>query len=164
MPNAATALSPADRQTMLELLARAAKEAGHIWPDYAACEAVLESAWLTSDLARHSNNLFGAKQHRHPVYDTVALPTRECLNGEWVTEHDSFVTYPDWTASFQDRMATLRRLSTFYPHYQLAVSAVSGESFIKNVSLTWSTDPHRAANVLAIYRAHFTTPPSPEYA
>ncbi len=40
----------------------AARSAGHIFPEYAACEAALESGWGMSGLAQKANNLFGQKQ------------------------------------------------------------------------------------------------------
>lgn len=53
------------QEEFLQQAASAARRAGHIFPEYAACEAALESAWGHSELAREANNLFGQKQaHR----------------------------------------------------------------------------------------------------
>ena len=48
----------------------AAAQARHVFPEMAACEAALESGFGKSGLAREDNNLFGMKQHPHPVYGT----------------------------------------------------------------------------------------------
>jgi len=129
----------------------AAVKAGHIFPEMAACEAALESGYGRSDLAALYNNLFGCKQHVHPVYGSHVLPTKEVLDGKWVTLNSTWIVYPDWEASFADRMATLKRLASFYPHYKNALGAASATTYIHEVSRTWSTDPERAEKVLKIY-------------
>lgn len=132
---------------------QAAQKAGHIFPEMAACEAALESGYGHSQLATQDRNLFGMKQHLHPIYGTHSLPTREFLSGEWVTVNSNWITYPDWAACFADRMATLQRLASVYPHYKAALAAASATTYIMEVSRTWSTDPERGEKVLAIYDA-----------
>lgn len=143
-----------EQQQFLESAARAAKAAGHIWPGMAACEAADESAWGTSDLARKDFNLFGQKQQNHPVYGTVEIPTREFLNHRWVVENAEWVVFPTLEACFSSRMDTLRRLMTTYPHYGMALAAAMPEVYVTEVSLSWSTNPKRATDCIAIYHAH----------
>jgi flagellum-specific peptidoglycan hydrolase FlgJ len=126
-------------------------QSGHVFPDMAACEAALECGFATSALAIKYNNLFGMKQHEHPVYGTVVLPTKEFLNHGWVVVNASWVTYPDYASCFKDRMDTLQRLQHVYPHYGAALSATDPITYINEVSKSWSTDPDRAAKVIAIY-------------
>jgi flagellum-specific peptidoglycan hydrolase FlgJ len=132
---------------------QAAEQAGHIFPEMAACEAALESGYGRSVLAMQDRNLFGTKQHVHPVYGTHSLPTREDLGGKWVEVTANWVSYPDWQSCFADRMATLKRLASFYPHYAAALAAGSATTYVMEVSRTWSTDPERGEKVLAIYDA-----------
>jgi flagellum-specific peptidoglycan hydrolase FlgJ len=120
----------------------------------AACEAALESNWGNSVLARDGQNLFGMKQHKHPVYGTMTLPTREFLNGDWLTVNSGWVNYPDWRACFADRLITLERLSNAYPHYAGALRAPDAPTYISEVSKTWSTDPDRGKKVLSIYQEY----------
>lgn len=129
----------------------AATQAKHIFPEYAACEAALESAWGKSQLAIQGNNLFGRKQSLHPVLGTIDFPTKEFLHGTWFSVQAHWVKYPDWAACFDDRMALLRRMSLLYGP---ALESLDGESFIKLVSLHWSTDPLRADKVLSIHETH----------
>lgn len=142
----------------------AAKAAEHVFPAYAACEAALESGHIDrlthaniyggSDLARLHNNLFGMKQHQHPVFGTCCLPTREFLHSQWVTVASTdWVEYPDWASCFQDRMATLRRLGLRpgFQHYANALAATGGTQYVLEVSSQWSTDPQRGRKVLNIY-------------
>jgi flagellum-specific peptidoglycan hydrolase FlgJ len=148
--------------TWLTLTAQAAKAAGHIFPEAAACEAALESNYGQSMLAKQANNLFGMKQHTHPVFGTLSLPTRECINDQWVVTNADWVKYPDQMACYSDRMSTLLRLRDAYPHYNAALEASDARTYIIEVSQTWSTDPQRGAKVLAIYNDFMAPESSPE--
>ncbi len=144
------------REQFLMKAAAAAAQAGHLFPQYAACEAALESAWGVSRLAVEANNLFGQKQSHPPLAGTatLSLPTREFLRGAWVTVEANWAKFEDWSACFSARMTLLRALSRSYPHYAAALEAQSGEQFVTEVSETWSTDPDRAGKVLEVFDAH----------
>jgi flagellum-specific peptidoglycan hydrolase FlgJ len=146
----------------------AAAAAKHIFPEFAACEAALESGWGHSELAMQANNLFGQKQSHPPVAGsgTLALPTREYLHGSWVTVQANWTRFADWGACFAARMQLLERLRSTDSHYAAALQATNGEQFITEVSKSWSTDPQRAGKVLSIYDAHkdVFAPPSEEKA
>jgi flagellum-specific peptidoglycan hydrolase FlgJ len=140
------------RLRFLEKALEAARDAQHIFPEYAACEAALESRFGEAQLARLDNNLFGMKQHKHHLYGSHVLPTREYENGEWIIVRQEFIKYPSWHECFQDQMATLLRLAPVMPHYHAALNARDGEAFVREVSKSWSTDPERAKKVLDVYR------------
>lgn len=133
----------------------AARAAGHVWPEFAACEAALESAWGGSELAVRANNLFGQKQSHPAIGETLTLPTREFLRDAWVTVQAQWVRFADWNACFAERMRLLRALAGEYPHYAEALAASTGEAYVAAVSKSWSTDPGRAEKILAIHRQHF---------
>lgn len=122
----------------------------------AAAEAALESNWGNSELGRDDCNLFGMKQHSHPIYGTVTLPTHEGTPGhsDWREIDAEFVNYPDWASCFADRLATLQRLSNAYPHYKAALEAKDADAFVTEVSKTWSSDQTRAAKCLSIYQEY----------
>jgi len=140
----------------LQQACAAARAAGHIFPEFAACEAALESAWGMSGLAIKANNLFGQKQSHPPLEgcSTLSMPTREFLHGSWVNVQASWVEFPDWQACFAARMELLRRLCQCHPGYLAALSATSGNEFVTEVSRNWSTDPQRAGKVLSLYDNH----------
>jgi flagellum-specific peptidoglycan hydrolase FlgJ len=144
------------QDAFLKKASELAKQAGHIWPDYAACEAALESGWGRSGLTVKANNLFGEKQSHPPLpgTGTLQLPTREFLHGAWVTVNAEWVVFPDWAASFRTRMDRLHRLANEYPAYGKALAATTGEEFVRQVSISWSTGPERAEQVLAVYQQH----------
>jgi flagellum-specific peptidoglycan hydrolase FlgJ len=142
------------QRSFLDLATAEAVKASHPFPKMAAAEAALESNWGNSSLARDENNLFGMKQHAHAVYGTMTLPTREFIGGQWKTVSANWVKYPDWSACFADRLATLQRLSNAYPHYAAALRAPDPQTYIAEVSKTWSTDPDRGKKVLSIYQEY----------
>ncbi len=144
------------QQEFLKKAYESARSAGHIFPEVAACEAALESAWGQSKLAREANNLFGQKQSHPPLAGTgtLTLPTQEFLHNRWVNVEANWVRFAGWEDCFRARMALLKRLSRAYPHYAAALAAQSGEEFAAQVSKSWSTDPERAAKVLAVHAQH----------
>ncbi len=144
------------QRDFLEKAYAAACAADHIFPEYAACEAALESAWGQSRLAVEANNLFGQKQSHPPLKGTgtITLPTREFLRRQWVTVNANWVKFATWADCFRARMDLLERLSEAYPHYAAALLAHSGAEFATEVSKSWSTDPGRAAKVLAVHEEH----------
>lgn len=155
-----------------EFLAKAvlaANEGGHPFPEYAACEAALESAWGESKLAKEFNNLFGQKfpksVHFNFPYSFASIPTHEHDKADHDTglEPALWVVFPDWATAFRERMNLLHRLSTVtlhtgqleFPHYAAALLATDGPSFVTEVSKDWATDQQRAKNVLRTYASHF---------
>lgn len=129
----------------------AAKAAGHVWPEYASCEAALESGWGESLLCKQANNLFGQKQgFSTEGLPTVEIMTHEYFKGRLVVVPAEWPSFPSWESSFAARMELLKRSSL----YAYALGAESGEDFIRRVSKVWSTDPDRGSKVLQIHDAH----------
>lgn len=156
----------AKQTDFLDRASEAAKRATCSFPRMVACEAALESSYGTSQLAAKWNNLFGMKAHVHNIYGKVSLPTREFVGvgkdtdevkDGWITVAADFEAYPDWDTCFFDRLSTLIRLSHAYPHYAAALNATDAETYVREVSQTWSTDPHRADKVIAIYSQYAQT-------
>lgn len=137
----------------LQRYADAARRAGHIWPEYAACEAVLESNWGNSRLARDYHNLFGQKcpaAGPPPGVLRATMETEEFIHGRWIEVMATWLWFTSEDDSFRHRMQLLRSLSCYAP----ALLARSGEEFVTEVSRVWATDPLRAQKVLEIYRVH----------
>jgi flagellum-specific peptidoglycan hydrolase FlgJ len=132
----------------------AAESGSHCYPLMAACEAALESDYGQSELARDANNLFGMKQHAHPEYGTLSLPTKEFLDGSWKVVEANWVKYPLLAECFLDRMHTLGRLAPYYAHYKAALEAPDERTYVQEVSRSWSTNPERANKVTEIYDAY----------
>ena len=125
---------------------------GHPWPLYQACEAALESGWNTSLLATRDNNLFGQKQgFSTEGCQIVEIPTREFLNGQWCTVTATWPRFADWNSCFKAQVALLEHSAIYAP----ALSAKTGEDYVRLVSAHWATDPERADKVLATYHANW---------
>ena len=142
------------QETFLTRAAVAARDGGHVFPEHAACEAALESAWGRSKLAIEANNLFGQKQSHPPVGAGFDLPTKEYLHGAWLWVPATWARFAGWTECFQARMTLLRRLGDAYPAYAAALRAPDGDSFVELVSQRWSTDPERGEKVLQVWHMH----------
>ena len=142
-------MTPGDLQWLKDTIAAATAQ--HIFPVMAGCEAALESDYGQSTLSKEGNNLFGMKQHIHPVFGTLSLPTKEFLEDRWVPAVSGWVEYPNIPSCFKDRMDTLIRLAPYYPHYAKALMAPTPQVYVQQVSQSWSTDPERANKVLQIY-------------
>jgi flagellum-specific peptidoglycan hydrolase FlgJ len=151
-----------DQDAFLVKARDAALAAGHPWPEYAACEAALESRWGTSKLCVQGNNLFGEKQHLVPIFGTMTLMTWEDLNKDGKPEPEEYikgvkwVKFPDWSSCFKSRIDTISRLANEhrFSGYAAALKAADGEEFVREVSKNWATDPLRADKVLAIHHVH----------
>ena len=146
-------ITPAQQAALKQVYA-AALASGVPFPDAQTCEVMVETTWLTSELGVADCNLFGMRQHVHPKWGTVNLPTNEFLGGRWVRMNAAFVKYPNMAASFQDRMDTLTALAPQYPHYAAALAAKTPEEWLTQVSQTWSTGPTRATTCISILHSH----------
>ncbi|WP_241146845.1 glycoside hydrolase family 73 protein [Streptococcus suis] len=65
-------------------------------------QAILESAWGTSYLATHGNNLFGIKANAAWMGDTIEIITNEYRDGEKKQEKHLFRKYNSWNESVAD--------------------------------------------------------------
>lgn len=177
-------------ETFLVQMRDNAATAGHLFPEIAACEAALETAWGTSMGYSKGWNVFGNKQRAKPVYQTLSLSTWESRNGQRVNIIANFIRFPDVATAFKFRMETLQQYVGIYGE---ALKAKTGEQFVRSVSAQWeqvqdapdpaaftyqfsdgvfkfvkprwATDEARAVKVMQIYHAHKSvfTPPTPTH-
>jgi flagellum-specific peptidoglycan hydrolase FlgJ len=145
----------------LKLLVGEARASQHIFPGIAACEACLETAWLTSDLGKNYKNLFGQKCPMVGGMPSppagvlkVSMPTQEWDGAKYVTVRACFLWFTSFADAFTHRMALLQGAAIRYPNYAEALHASTPTDFVTAVSKTWSTDPLRAQKVLQIFNAH----------
>jgi flagellum-specific peptidoglycan hydrolase FlgJ len=161
-----------DKKSFFLKAIRAAVEAGHVFPEFASCEAALESDWGLSQLALKANDLFGQKEgFSSSEFPELKIRTHEVLTAAQVARvknwpygppvkrddgrFDAIVEatwpiFPDWKTSFAERMELLRRATVYHD----ALKASDGESFVREVSKHWATDPMRAEKVMITYRAN----------
>lgn len=65
-----------------------------------AAQAIFESGWGKDELAVEANNLFGMKGSYKG--ESIVKPTKEWVNGQYVTVNAAFRKYPSWIASIDD--------------------------------------------------------------
>ena len=89
-----------------------------LFPSVVIAQAILESSWGESALAKTYNNHFGMKKGSGTNYggwggQTVTLKTGEVINGQRVTVNGVFRVYPDLKASIVDHNGLFFTLSRY---------------------------------------------------
>jgi flagellum-specific peptidoglycan hydrolase FlgJ len=79
-----------------------------ILPETVLCQSAIESAYGQSLLASKYNNYFGIKAGSSWKGDYVLLPTKEFVNGAYITINDKFRRYSSFTASVKDYINFLK--------------------------------------------------------
>lgn len=82
--------------------AQKGRENHRVLASVSIAQAILESGWGKSTLATQGNNLFGIKTSDEWQGETITLPTKEWVNGEYITVDADFRKYPSWTESMAD--------------------------------------------------------------
>jgi flagellum-specific peptidoglycan hydrolase FlgJ len=78
-----------------------------LFPSIVMAQAIIESGWGESKLASSHNNYFGIKADKGWKGDKVSFPTKEFLNGKWITKNQYFRAYPDTLTGWKDRNSFL---------------------------------------------------------
>lgn len=119
-------------------------------PSVTLGQAVLESGWGRSVLARRHNNLFGIKAGSHA--DGVAMPTTEAVDG---VPHPTrarfrrFDSMQDSVTHHGGLLATDPRYASARPHWE------DWPTFLSIVAPTYATDPayvQRVSQLVKTYR------------
>ena len=114
-------------------------------------QAALETGWgnnvITAGDGNTTHNLFGIKA-KGAEEPSVAISSMEFELGRWVNKIANFRSYPDWEASVQDYVETLKN----DPRYSEALTAGSDVvSFAKGlVSGGYATDPKYADKLITL--------------
>lgn len=80
--------------------AKELQEGYGILPSIVIGQAILESNWGNSQLAKEYNNLFGIKAYGNQ--NKVTLDTQEFVNEQWITIKGDFRVYNSWEESMDD--------------------------------------------------------------
>ena len=80
----------------------------------------------------------------------LILPTREFIDGKWITINASWRKYTSWLESINDHA----KFFAVNPRYRLAMTGKrTGEDFAKQIALAgYATDPRYADKVCQIIR------------
>lgn len=76
-----------------------------------AAQALIESNKGNSGLTVKANNLFGIKGKYNG--QSITLPTKEYINGKYITVNAPFRKYPSWRESVNDHSAMFNRMPRY---------------------------------------------------
>jgi len=143
-------------------------------------QAALESAWGDSRLAREAANLFGIKAGRSWRGRVISAPTREYIDGEWITLPGAWRVFPNSDAA----VAAGLPASSLFRYYSSPLESVEDharviynglyaaalanrsepEAFANALTGVYATDPHYGTKLITTMRARdltrFDVPPA----
>lgn len=105
-------------QQFIDAMSKPAIDTFHqygVYPSITIAQAILESGWGKSGLAKKANNLFGIKAYNWSG-PYIEMPTNEEYSGMTVTIMDKFRVYPNWQDSVIDHGKFLTENSTYKNH------------------------------------------------
>lgn len=113
-------------------------------------QAAHESNWNNSQLSSEYHNFYGVKAG--PGQQSIGLPTREFVNGQWVTVNAPFRVYPTWQASMLDHTLLLIHGTTDNPQRYYQVVHAKNYIVAANAlsSAGYATDPQYAQKIIKI--------------
>lgn len=139
-----------------EFIESIGNEAGKICADYnlpaSVCiaQAALESEW--GKYAIGSYNYFGRKWNGWGGY--VELPTKEYINGQFVTIQDKFQSYgsleeaiKDWCVLMTEEPAYAEALAVWHDTWNI-------EKFVEAMAPVYATDPEYASKIMSTIHAN----------
>jgi hypothetical protein len=140
------------RQDFLTSILPAALESAHqhrLPPSVVLAQAIQESGWGRSQLAKHHQNLFGIKAGSHP--DAVPFPTLEVTAEGVGIKQEQFRRFDSAGESIQAHGALL----STDPRYQTARQhGQNWRPFLKEIAPIYASDPMYAARITQLIRQY----------
>lgn len=118
-------------------------------PSVTVGQAVLESGWGRSGLAKRHKNLFGIKAGSHGK--AVEMPTTEVVSGLAQRSSERFRTYDDFAESVEHHgrlLATDPRYASARQHWK------NWPQFLATVAPTYATDPNYIKQVSQLVKTY----------
>ena len=127
-----------------------------ILPSITAAQAILESGWGRSELAKvPNNNLFGIKDSEDWHGEIVTVPTQEYLNGDYITVNAAFRKYASWNDSVVDHAKFFTSTEWRKNNYRKVVNETDyriAAQELKNAG--YATDPSYAGKLISLIEAY----------
>lgn len=112
-------------------------------------QAILESGWGQSALAKKANNFFGIKAAYHAAPDSyIQMPTEEILLGRAVTVEADFAKYATPADGFKAHGLLLMQAARYAP--AMAARANPARFAAELQACGYSTSPNYAATLMKI--------------
>ena len=117
----------------------------NVLPSITIAQAILESGWGKSYLATEGKNLFGIKVGNWRG-ETITLPTKEFIKGQWITVNAEFRKYNNYGESIKDHSILLNQL-----WYSKVIQAKDYKEQAKQLqNCGYATDPNYANLLIQI--------------
>ena len=139
------------RNARFEKVWKGVKEAqAHgLFPSVTYAQYVMESGWDGSTLSEKYNNAFGIKADSSWTGRVVTLPTKEYINGEYVTVNANWRVYDDINQSVRDRTQFLLENSRYTEGGVFRASNYAEQCRALQNS-GYATDPNYASLLISI--------------
>ena len=127
-----------------------------ILPSITAAQAILESGWGSSELAKApNNNLFGIKDSEDWHGEIVTVPTQEYHNGDYITVNAAFRKYASWNDSVVDHAKFFTSTEWRKDNYRKVVNETDyriAAQELKNAG--YATDPSYPGKLIRLIEAY----------
>ena len=127
-----------------------------VLPSISAAQAILESGWGSSKLAKApNNNLFGIKDSEDWNGEIVTVPTQEYVNGEYITVNAAFRKYASWNDSVVDHAKFFTSTEWRKNNYRKVVNETDyriAAQELKNAG--YATDPSYPGKLIRLIEAY----------
>ena len=127
-----------------------------VLPSITAAQAILESGWGSSELAKApNNNLFGIKDSEDWNGEIVTVPTQEYVNGDYITVNAAFRKYSSWNDSVVDHAKFFTSTEWRKNNYRKVVNETDyriAAQELKNAG--YATDPSYAGKLISLIEAY----------
>ncbi|WP_455461693.1 GBS Bsp-like repeat-containing protein [Streptococcus salivarius] len=127
-----------------------------VLPSITAAQAILESGWGSSELAKApNNNLFGIKDSEDWNGEIVTVPTQEYVNGDYITVNAAFRKYASWNDSVVDHAKFFTSTEWRKNNYRKVVNETDyriAAQELKNAG--YATDPNYAGKLISLIEAY----------
>ena len=127
-----------------------------VLPSITAAQAILESGWGSSELAKApNNNLFGIKDSEDWNGEIVTVPTQEYVNGDYITVNAAFRKYASWNDSVVDHAKFFTSTEWRKNNYRKVVNETDyriAAQELKNAG--YATDPSYAGKLISLIEAY----------
>ena len=127
-----------------------------VLPSITAAQAILESGWGSSELAKApNNNLFGIKDSEDWNGEIVTVPTQEYVNGDYIKINAAFRKYTSWNDSVVDHAKFFTSTEWRKNNYRKVVNETDyriAAQELKNAG--YATDPSYAGKLISLIEAY----------
>ena len=127
-----------------------------VLPSITAAQAILESGWGSSELAKApNNNLFGIKDSEDWNGEIVTVPTQEYVNGDYITVNAAFRKYTSWNDSVVDHAKFFTSTEWRKNNYRKVVNETDyrvAAQELKNAG--YATDPSYPGKLISLIEAY----------